>query len=446
MSQQQPTIALQSRRVVIEKQVVPASLIIDGEVIVEITEYGRAGDGQAKVVDCGDMAILPGMVDPHVHLNEPGRTIWEGFASGTAASAAGGITTLCDMPLNSSPVTTSVAAFGEKKLASQGQLSIDVGFHGGIVPDNLHEMEGLLAAGVLGVKAFLCHSGIDDFPNVGEKQLREAMPILAAHGVPLLAHAEIATAMPPLQHPRRYADYLRSRPPSFERDAIEMMIGLCEETTCHVHIVHLADAGSVAMLAAARARGLPITVETCPHYLCFTAEEIPDGATMFKCAPPIRNEENREGLWAALTSGVIDMIASDHSPCPPEMKSLDDGRFDQAWGGISSLQVGLSAIWAEASRRGFGLSDLVRWMSREPAKLLGLDRKIAVGQRADLIVFDDRHQWVVDGAALLHRHKVTPYHGRSVLGLVRQTYLRGQVASPGRGRLIAGRERRSRHA
>jgi len=436
MSNQQPMIVIQSHRVVIDGRIESAAIVIQGERILEITSYGHP-----DAIDVGNAVILPGMVDSHVHLNEPGRTEWEGMATGTAAAAAGGITTLCDMPLNSSPVTTTREALAEKRAAASGKLSVDVGFHGGVVPGNTQQIVELLDGGVLGIKAFLCHSGIDDFPNVGERELREVMPLLAARGVPLLAHAEIAETLPPMTDPRRYADYLKTRPTTFEREAIELLIDLCKRTGCPVHIVHLADAGSVPMLRAARASGLPITVETCPHYLVFAADEIPDGATMFKCAPPIRDRENRDALWDAMREGVIDMIASDHSPCPPAMKSLDNGRFDQAWGGISSLQLGLSVVWAEAAQRGFAITDVVRWMSREPAKLLGLTRKIAVGQRADLVIFDDDSQWVVDGKALFHRHKVTPYDGRVVRGVVLQTMLRGAATKVGKGITIDRRER-----
>lgn len=435
MSNSQPIIVLQSHRVVVDGSIQPAAIVIQGERILEVSSYGHP-----DAVDVGQSLILPGMVDSHVHLNEPGRTEWEGMATGTAAAAAGGITTLCDMPLNSSPVTTTVAALVEKRSAATGKLSVDIGFHGGVVPGNQPHIVELLDAGVLGIKAFLCHSGIDDFPNVGERELREVMPLLAERGVPLLAHAEIAESAVTMSDPRRYLDYLNTRPTSFEREAIELLIDLCKQTGCPVHIVHLADAGSVPMLRSARASGLPITVETCPHYLVFAADEIPDGATMYKCAPPIRDRENREALWDAIREGVIDMIASDHSPCPPSMKSLDTGRFDQAWGGISSLQLGLPVIWAEASKRGFAITDVVRWMSREPAKLLGLSRKIAPGEQADLIIFDDDSPWVVDGQALLHRHKVTPYDGRLVRGIVQQTFLRGSVAMPGRGITIDKRE------
>ena len=438
MNYQLTEIVIQGQCVVFGNRIGPAALVIREGKIADVIAYG-----QFNAIDVGDAVILPGLIDPHVHLNEPGRTEWEGMATGTTAAAWGGITTLCDMPLNSSPVTTSVEALRAKREAAAGKLSVDVGFHGGVVPENIDKIESLLDSGVLGIKAFLCHSGIEDFPNVGEKELRAVMPVLASRGVPLLAHAEIAKPVAAMANPRSYADYLESRPPSFEREAIAMLIELCRETDCPVHIVHLADAGSVPMLREAKADGLPITVETCPHYLTFVAEEIPDGATAFKCAPPIRNRDNRECLWDALREGVIDLIASDHSPCPPQMKSLEEGRFDQAWGGISSLQLGLPVIWTEASRRGFGLADVVRWMSQGPADLLGLQRSLEVGNPADLVVFDANTSWVVDADMLYHRHKVTPYHRRLVQGMVRATLVRGMAATPGNGKTIDRRECRS---
>ena len=390
--------------------------------------------------DVGDAVLMPGLVDTHVHLNEPGRADWEGFATGTAAAAAGGITTVIDMPLNSSPVTTTADALAQKREAAADQLSADVGFHGGLIPGNAHRMNELLDAGVSGVKAFLCHSGLDEFPNATEKELREAMPVLAERGVPLLVHAELvhdAPAVPKeLPGARRYADYLASRPPSFEQDAVAMMIDLCAATGCRTHIVHLADAGCLSMLLAARERGLPITVETCPQYLTFAAEDIADGRTEFKCAPPIREAAHREKLWDALAAGLIDMVVSDHSPCPPGMKALDTGRFDEAWGGISSLQLGLSVVWTEAQQRGHALADVVRWMGTHPAALVGLPHGIAVGHPAHLVVFDPDTTWTVDGTTLKHRHPVTPYHGRTLRGVVRQTFVHGRPASPGVGQLV----------
>lgn len=424
-------LVLASRRVVTPDGVRPATVRVRDGRIAAIDAYNPAA-GE----DLGDSALLPGLIDPHVHLNEPGRTDWEGFATGTAAAAAGGVTTLVDMPLNSSPVTTSVEALETKRAAAADKLSIDVGFYAGLVPGNEEAIGPLLDAGVRGVKAFLCHSGIEEFPAATEKELRAVMPLLAERGVPLLAHAELVHDTPPMGSPTRYADYLASRPPSFERDAIALLIDLCRETGCRTHVVHLADAGSLPQLRAARADGLPLTVETAPHYLTFAAEEIPDGATAYKCAPPVRDTANREALWQGLADGVIDFIATDHSPCPPELKRRDTGRFDQAWGGISSLQLSLPIVWTEASRRGHTLADVVDWLSHRPASLIDAEAGIAVGGFANLVVFDANGEFTVRGDALSHRHKLTPYEGRSLRGAVRTTYLCGVVARRGAGKTL----------
>ncbi len=435
MPADQPTnnydLVLRSRRVVTPDGQRPATVKIRGDRIVEVGEY-ESGEGE----DLGQFALLPGLVDPHVHLNEPGRTEWEGFATGTAAAAAGGITTLVDMPLNSSPVTTSASALDAKRTAASGKLHVDVGFHGGLIPGNESQIGELLDEGVLGVKAFLCHSGIDDFPAATARELRAAMPLLADRGVPLLAHAELVKPASEMIDPRRYADYLATRPSSFERDAIELLVDLCRETGCVTHIVHLADAGSLPLLREARQVGLPVTVETCPHYLTFTAEEIPDGATQYKCAPPIRDAANREALWQALSEGVIDFVASDHSPCPPEMKRLSEGRFDLAWGGVSSLQLSLSAVWTEASKRGHTLTDVVRWLCHSPARLIKREAGIQPGMKANLVVFDPHARFVVRGKQLHHRHSMTPYEGRTMCGVVQRVYLRGKLAHAGEGQTI----------
>ncbi|MEM7625028.1 MAG: allantoinase AllB [Planctomycetota bacterium] len=427
--------SIRSKKVLLPAGETAATVKIETGVITAIEDHD-AWPGGEHDRDIGNLVLMPGLVDTHVHLNEPGRTDWEGFATGTAAAAAGGVATVIDMPLNSSPVTTTAEALSLKRQATAGKLCVDVGFHGGIVPGNAHRMNELVDAGVRGVKAFLCHSGIDEFPNATEKDLRKAMPVLAERGVPLLVHAELAHDMPPPPgyDPRRYADYLASRPPSFEQDAVAMMIDLCAATGCRTHIVHLADAGCLSMLLAARERGLPITVETCPQYLAFAAEDIIDGQTEFKCAPPIREAVHREKLWDALAAGLIDMVVSDHSPCPPEMKALETGRFDQAWGGISSLQLGLSVVWTEAQRRGHPLADVVRWMGANPATLVGLTHGLVVGHPAHLAVFDPDAEWVVDGSTLKHRHPVTPYHRRTLRGVVRHTFVHGRPAAPGVGR------------
>lgn len=424
-------LVLASQRVVTPDGERPATVYVRNSRIAAIEAYDPdAGE------DLGGLALLPGLVDPHVHLNEPGRTDWEGFATGTAAAAAGGMTTLIDMPLNSSPVTTTVEALEAKRAAAAGKLSVDVGFYAGLVPGNENHLGPLLDAGVRGVKAFLCHSGIDDFPAATEKELRAAMPLLAERGVPLLVHAERVHPTPPMADPTRYADYLASRPPSFERDAIALLIGLCRETGCKTHVVHLADAGSLAMLADARTDGLPLTVETGPHYLTFAAEEIPDGATAYKCAPPIRDAANCEALWQGLADGVIDFIATDHSPCPPEMKQLETGRFDQAWGGISSLQLSLPIVWTEAARRGHSLGDVADWLCHRPAALVGVEAGITVGAPANLVVFDPEAEFVVRGERLAHRHNLTPYDGLTLRGVVEQTYLGGRKTRQGEGRTV----------
>jgi allantoinase len=421
-------LVLSSRRVVTVDGERPATVRATGGKIVAIEEYDpHQGE------DLGSLALLPGIVDTHVHFNEPGRTEWEGFATGTAAAAAGGVTLAVDMPLNSSPVTTTAAALAAKRKAAEHKLSIDVGFYGGLVPDNVRDVESLLDAGVLGIKAFLCHSGIDEFPAATEKELRAAMPLLAKRGIPLLAHAEIAGEAPAMQNSRSYADYMASRPPEFERTAIELLIELCRETRCHTHVVHLADAGSLPLLRAARAEGLPLTVETCPHYLHFASEQIRDGACQYKCAPPIRDTANREGLWQGLIDGTIDFVASDHSPCPPADKRLAEGRFDLAWGGITSVQLSLPVLWTDAAARGVELAHVVRWLSTEPAKLIGRSSGIAVGKDANLVVFDPEAEFTVDARRLLHRHPITPYDGETLRGSVLRTYLRGDLATPGRG-------------
>ncbi|MEN1679610.1 MAG: allantoinase AllB [Planctomycetota bacterium] len=429
-------LSLRSRRVVTPEGVIAATVQTEGGRIVAIDSFDSATVDDTPSEDLGDLVLLPGLVDPHVHLNEPGRTEWEGFATGTAAAAAGGTTTLVDMPLNSTPVTISAAALHAKRAAAGNQLAVDVAFHAGLVPGNAGDLLALVDRGVVGVKAFLCHSGIDDFPAATEADLRAAMPALAELGVPLLAHAELVSDTPPMTDPRRYADYLASRPPRFEQDAIGLLIDLCRETRCRTHIVHLADAGSLPMIQSARDEGLPLTVETCPHYLTFAAEEVVDGATQFKCAPPIRDEANRQGLWNGLAAGLIDFIASDHSPCPPDLKRLESGRFDEAWGGISSLQLTLPAVWAEASRRGHSLVDVANWLSHRPAELIGLGAGIAVGAPANLVVFDPETEFTVHAEELLHRHKLTPYEGRRLRGAVRATYLRGEPAVAGWGRAL----------
>jgi allantoinase len=409
-----------------------AAVVVRSETILAVVGPDEVPAG-CPVEDVGERVIMPGLVDTHVHINEPGRTQWEGFTTATRAAAAGGITTLVDMPLNSSPVTTTADALARKLAAAKGKLFVDCGFYGGIVPGNTSHVRPLIEAGVLGFKAFLCHSGIDEFPNATKTDLRAAMPTIAAAGLPLLVHAELIKedrqGAPNTSDPRSYAGYLISRPRHWEHEAIELLISLCREQRCRVHIVHLSSADALPIIAAARADGLPLTVETCPHYLYFAAEEIPDGDPRFKCAPPIRERANRERLRAGLEGGLIDTIGSDHSPSPPEMKQLASGDLQKAWGGIASLQLTLPILWTlVANRHGVTLLDLAKWMSHTPAHLVGLgDRKgsLSPGHDADLVIFDPTAEFMVTPAMLHHRHKITPYEGRTLRGRVEKTFLRG---------------------
>lgn len=426
--------AFRSSRVVLPTGIEQATVLVDGEQIAEIVRGPRQVAG---AIDFGDRVIAPGLVDCHVHVNEPGRTEWEGFETATRAAAAGGVTALVDMPLNSLPVTTTRSALEEKKAASSGKCFVDVGFWGGVIPGNQDDLVELSEGGVLGCKAFLVHSGIDEFPNSTEDDLRAAMPILRDAGLPLLAHAELDLGAPlrlSSKDPRAYARYLESRPPRWEDDAIRLLVKLCRETGCAVHIVHLSSASSVPILRAAKAEGLRITVETCPHYLCLDAESIPDGATFYKCAPPIRGRKNREALWQALLEGVIDFVITDHSPCAPELKLVERGDFEQAWGGIASLQLGLPAIWTEAQRRGADLSALFRWLSASPAEFAGLAGKkgrLVPGFDADLLVFGPDDELEVTSESLFFKHKVSPYLGRTLRGRVHTTLLRGACVYDG---------------
>jgi allantoinase len=426
--------ALKSKRVMCPDGVRDATVVIrDGR----IAEVSATVPEAIPVEDLGSLVIAPGFVDCHVHINEPGRADWEGFTTATRAAAAGGVTTLIDMPLNCIPVTTDRAALEQKLAASAGQLAVDVGFWGGVVPGNVRALAGLADAGALGTKCFLVHSGIDEFPNVTEADLRAAMPVLRDLGIPLLAHAELDLgAHIEDTDARSYRGYLESRPPSWEDRAIELLVRLCRDTRCAVHIVHLSSASSVPILRAAKDEGLPISVETCPHYLCLEAEAIPDGATHFKCAPPIREHANREQLWAALFEGVIDFVISDHSPCTPELKQRERGDFQAAWGGIASLQLGLPAIWTEARRRGASLSQLGRWMGEGPAAFAGLrgqKGRIAPGHDADLTLWNPDEAFVIGPEQLFFKHKVTPYEGQSLAGRVHRTLLRGQTIYDGVG-------------
>jgi allantoinase len=422
--------AIKSKRVLQGNKFIEAVVLVeDGRIKDVVTGPLPAG---YDLHDVGDKVVMPGLVDSHVHINEPGRTEWEGFETATMAAAAGGITTVADMPLNCIPVTTSAAAFDEKLRHIAGRLWVDLCFWGGVVPGNSRELDRMVDQGVMGFKCFLIHSGIDDFPNVERKDLESAMPILARRGVPLLVHAELdhdsATHQPHVDQPRAYSHFLASRPRRWENEAIELMIDLCRKYNCRVHIVHLSSSDAIAAIKAAKAEGLPFTTETCPHYLTLAAEDIADGDTRFKCAPPIRERDNSDKLWLGLEDGTIDFIVSDHSPCTPELKHMEEGNFHKAWGGISSLQFGLPAIWTEAKKRGHDLPTVVSWMSAGPARFLGLDNKkgaLAPGFDADIVIFDPEDSFVVEPSMIHHRHKVTPHEGRQFHGRVCETYVRG---------------------
>lgn len=388
------------------------------------------------MVDVGDLVVMPGVVDTHVHVNEPGRTDWEGFETATAAAAAGGVTTILDMPLNSVPATTSRYALERKREAAEGKCQVHVGFIGGLVPGNVDELARLADGGVRAYKCFLSPSGVDEFPSVSERVLRRAFLKLADLGLPLMVHAEDPSLLHPAPHggSREYAAYLASRPPEAEASAISTMIKMMAEYPTPVHIVHLSSAKSLKVIRAARDRGLPITVETCPHYLTFSAQTIRDGATEFKCAPPIRWDAEREGLWKALFDGEIDVIASDHSPCPPAMKQTG-GDFFSAWGGIASLELSLAAVWTGLRSHEAGIEWIARWMCEGTARLAGLEAqkgRLDAGYDADIVVWDPEASFTVDPAALHQRHKITPYAGHRLFGVVKATYVCGQLAFGGR--------------
>jgi len=422
-------LALRGRRVLTKDGFEPASVLIEGARIAAVLGPDDVPSG-VPVRETGDLAVIPALVDTHVHVNEPGRTEWEGFVTATAAAAAGGVGTIVDMPLNCSPVTTSRAALETKLSAIKGKLAVDAAFWGGIVPGNLKELEPLAAGGVVGFKCFLTHSGLDEFPNVTRADLEAAMPVLKDLGLPLIVHAELDPCGPSAGDSRQYDTYLASRPSEMEVRAIRLLIDLCRKTGCRTHVVHLSAAEALEDVERAKDEGLPLTVETCPHYLTFCAEDVPPGATQFKCAPPIRSAENREGLWRGLARGVIDFVVSDHSPCVPELKKLTAGDFMAAWGGVAGLQFTLPAVWSGAKRRGHDLEDVVRWTSANTARFVGLDSKGALekGRDADVAILDDAELFDLAPEAVLHKHKLTPYLGSRLQGVVEATYVRGRPA------------------
>ena len=415
----------------------------DGRIVV-IEPIDAELDAE-EVVELGDDEVLiPGLVDTHVHVNEPGRTEWEGFASATRAAAAGGVTTIVDMPLNSIPPTVDVEALAVKRRVAADQAYVDVGFWGGAVPGNVPDLRGLHDAGVFGFKCFLLHSGVDEFPPLDPEGLELALKEIASFGAMMIVHAEDANAIDRAASPRgdNYTDFLSSRPRGAENLAIAEVIELARWTGCRVHILHLSSSDALPMIASARRDGVKLTVETCPHYLSFVSEEIQAGATQFKCCPPIREAANRELLWQGLADGVIDCVVTDHSPCTVDLKRFDIGDFGVAWGGIASLQISLSAVWSEAKRRGYSLNDVVRWMAENPARQVGLNTKghIALGYAADLAVFAPDEAFIVDVAKLQHKNPVSAYDGRPLAGVVRSTWLAGKridLDEDPRGRLLS---------
>jgi len=427
--------AFVSRRVVTPEGVRPAAALVEGEKIQGVVAPDQVPE-HAYVQDFGDAAMLPGLIDSHVHINEPGRTEWEGFETATRAAASGGFTLLVDMPLNCLPATTNVSALEAKREAARGRCRVDWMAWGGVVADNLCDVAPLANAGVRGFKCFLVHPGIEGFTMVTEEQLRAAAPHIAKTALPLLVHAELPGPIDLATEQLRdadwslYATYLQSRPEEAELLAIRYLLTLCREYKFRLHIVHLSAAKALPELRAARSEGLPVSVETCPHYLHLTAESIPNGATLSKCAPPIRSRENCEKLWQGLSDRTIDLVATDHSPCPPEMKRIKEGNFQSAWGGIASLSVALSVLYTEARKRGFALTDIARWMSEGPANLAGCQRRkgrIAPGYDADFVIFDTESEFPVSDKRLYYRHPVSPYLGEKLRGMVKATYVRGYL-------------------
>jgi allantoinase len=435
-------LVLRSQRVVTPEGTRAASVAVADGRITDVGPHDAPVPDGARLVDTGEDVVMPGLVDTHVHVNDPGRSEWEGFATATRAAAAGGVTTIVDMPLNSLPPTTTCAHLRIKQDAARGRVHVDTGFWGGAIPGNAGDLGPLHEAGVFGFKCFLSPSGVEEFPQLDWDEVESALTEIAALGGLLIVHAEDPDRLADAPEGPAYAGFLASRPPAAEQDAVARLIGLARRLDARVHVLHLSAAGALPAIAAARGEGVPITVETCPHFLTLAAEEVPDGATEFKCCPPIRERANQDALWQALADGTVDCVVSDHSPCTADLK---DGDFGTAWGGISSLQLGLPAVWTAARARGHTLDDVTRWMSTGPAKLVGLDGRkgaVAPGHDADFTVLAPERTFTVDPARLQHRNPVTAYAGRTLHGVVRATWLRGElVAENGRsteprGRLI----------
>jgi allantoinase len=421
---------------------VACTIGIAGGRIVAVGDAGAEFSGAREMDLDGDVVLMPGLVDTHAHISEPGTDL-EGFETATKSAAAGGITTLVDMPLDNVPSTVTVEALEQKRTAARGRIHVDVGFWGGLIPGHLNDLAPLWEAGAVGFKCFMIDTGSPHFPNVSVELMEKGLGVARDLGAPLLIHAESDEVSRALEvyHGRSYAAYLATRPPKIENVAVAQVIDAAGRTGGHAHIVHLSSGDAVPMIEAARKEGVTVTVETCPHYLTVAAEEIRDGDTLFKCSPPIREAANQERLWSGLSEGVLDLVVSDHSPGTVAMKELDTGDFGSAWAGISSLQLGLPVVWTEARRRGVPLGKVAGWMSTAPAALAGLSRKgrIEVGFDADFCIFAPDQSFTVDPDRLHHRHPVTPYAGRTLIGVVRDTLLRGQPIDQRvvRGRLLA---------
>ena len=425
--------SIYSERVLLNNDFIEATVFLNNGKISSI-ETGYVEREGCLMDNCGSYVVMPGLIDSHVHINEPGRTEWEGFVTATSAAAAGGITTLVDMPLNSSPVSVSKDFFFAKIKSTENKMKVDCGFWGGLIPNNIENLEELINSGVLGIKAFLTHSGIDEFPNVTERDLREAMPILKKNNTMLLVHCELDSDHSGKklleENPTSYLAYLSSRPKEWEDKAIALMIQLCEEYGVRTHIVHLSSANSLDQLNKAKQKGLPITVETCPHYLFFNAEEISDAKTEYKCAPPIREQDNNAQLWRALKEGEIDFVVTDHSPAPPELKELESGDFQKAWGGIAGLQFSLPVFWTKAKEYNLTVENVSQLMSSNVARFLELDDrkgKIAIGFDADITVWNPEGKITIQEKDVLHKHSTSPYLNKELFGEVIKTYLRGEI-------------------
>lgn len=438
-----PDLVIHARRAFVDGAIRAASLSIAGGRIVAIDDLGAggatSGGGAHEVWIADDEVLSPGVVDTHVHINEPGRTEWEGFATATRAAAAGGVTTLIDMPLNSIPPTVSPEALALKRSVAEPQSAVNVGFWGGAIPSSLGSLRSLWDEGVFGFKCFLSPSGVDEFPHLSQAQLLEAMEEIAAFGGLLIVHAEDPDSLLPQANGRGYQGFLESRPDAAEVSAIARVIDGVSKTGCRAHILHLSSAAALPELRAAQAHGLPITAETCPHYLVLDAAHIPDGATAFKCCPPIRDEANQDRLWEALLDGTISHVASDHSPATADLKTAGGGDFALAWGGIAGVQLSLAAVWTEAAARGIALETVLPWLTNKPAAWAGLGTKgtIAVGQDADLVAFAPDESWTIDAAALEHRNPVSAYDGRRLRGRARRVWLAGEPwAAHTRGELL----------